>query len=80
MHVLPRCIPVCKALDNVCEDHTHTSDLHFNFRANASVCDIKYYKIDLIWLKSHSRFGLVSILAGVVANADEAFTIGKSVA
>jgi len=88
VHVLPKCIPVCKALENLCEVHTHTSDQHFDLRASASVRDSKDYETYLSWLKSHSPFGfetvdgLVSISAGVVAakntNADEAFTNWQS--
>jgi len=90
VHVLPKCIPICKSLEEFCGVHTQTSDQHFDLRASTSVRDGKDFERYLNWLKSHSPFcfetvdGLVSIATGVVAassaNADVAYATGQSAA
>ncbi|KAL8625560.1 hypothetical protein ACOMHN_014648 [Nucella lapillus] len=90
VHVIPRCVPICNSLEDFCGVHTQTSDQHNDLRACSTKQDAKDYGIFLNWLQLHSPFSytaedtLVSISTGILAdksaNADQAYTIGKSAA
>lgn len=90
VHAMPRCIPICDALECFTAVHSHTSDQHVDLRASSTARDGKHYETFLNWLKVHSPFSygehdaLVCVASGVVAgkcvNADQAFDIGVKAA
>lgn len=90
VHVLPKCVPICNALESFCNVHAQTSDQHTDLRAATTSRDASDFDIMFGWLKAHSPLGyqaidgLVNISTGVVAqgsaNADSAYEVGKAAA
>jgi hypothetical protein len=86
VHAIPRCIPICDALEIFTGVRSHTSEQHVDLRASNTARDSKDYETLLHWLKLHSPFSygehkaLVCVASGVVAgkcvNAEEAFALG----
>ena len=73
VHALPRCVPVCDALEKFTSVHTETSEQHKDLRSSTQA---KYNRDHATkWLKVHQPFAgyqpdrLVSIATGVVADA-----------
>ncbi|KAG0724934.1 hypothetical protein GWK47_039566 [Chionoecetes opilio] len=56
VHAMPRCIPICDALECFTAVHSHTSDQHVDLRASSTARDAKDYETFLNWLKVHSIF------------------------
>ena len=88
VHAMPRCIPICNALEDFTAVHTSTSEQHKDLRASTEMRDnsdtIRFEQ----WLHVHSPFkeqvtdDLVSLVNGVVAdgsvNCDDAIiSIGQ---
>lgn len=90
VHALPRCMPVCDALEKYTGVHTMPSEQHKDLRSSSQVKDKNDYNVFLQWLKAHPPFAgyqadrLVSIATGVVAhasvNCDNAVQIGLTAA
>ena len=90
VHTMPKCVPICNALENFCDVHTHRSEQHKDLRASSTARDSTDFNTLFTWLKSHSPFsyhavdGLVNIATGVIAdksaNAEQAYDIGKALA
>ena len=74
VHAVPRCIPICDALEDFTGVHSHTSDQHVDLRASSTALDRKDYETFLQWLEVHSPFSygehdsLDNIASGLVAN------------
>ena len=90
VHALPRCMPVCDALEKFTGVHTTPSEQHKDLRSSSQVKDKNDYNVFLHWLKAHPPFAgyqadrLVSIATGVVThasvNCDNAVQIGLAAA
>lgn len=90
VHALPRCVPICDALEQFTGVHTATSEQHKDFRTNTQSRDNRNHVIFVQWLKAHPPFAgykpyrLVSLSTGIVAdafvNCDNAVEIGRAAA
>ena len=87
-HAMPKCIPICDALEEFTGVHSHTSDQHVDLRTASAARDRKDYDTFRTWLDVHSLFAygaydsFVNIATGFVAdsevNADEASVVGSA--
>ena len=90
VHVLPRCVPLCDALEKFTGVHTGTSEQHKDLRSSTQAKDNKDHDIFVQWLQAHPPFvayqpdRLVSIASVVVAdvsvNCDDAVNVGLAAA
>ena len=90
VHALPRCAPICDALEQFTGVHTGTSEQHKDLRQSSQARDIKDRGIFEGWLHAHPPFAgyeadrLVSVATGIVAsesvNCDRAVEIGSKAA
>ena len=56
VHALPRCAPICDALEQFTGVHTGTSELHKDLRQSTQARDIKDRGIFEGWLHAHQPF------------------------
>lgn len=90
VHAIPRCIPICNALEDFCGVHSVSSDQHRDLRAATKAKDGEHCSDFYGWLSQHSPFqypdvdGLVDLSTGIVAdksaNAHKAYEMGLKVA
>ena len=90
VQVLPKCVPICNALETFCNVHSDRSDQHRDLREASTTRDAEHLSKLFAWLSSHSPFSfisenkLVSIGTGIVADesadADNAPDIGMTLA
>ena len=87
VHAMPRCIPICDALESFTGVHSNTSDQHVDLHASSTARDRKDYETFLHWLEVHSPFSygehhtsLICVSSGVIAgkgvNADQSVALG----
>ena len=90
VHAMPKCIPICNALEDFCGVQTYSSDQHRDLRASTEKKDGEHASVFYGWLIEHSPFiykdldGLVDLSTGIVAdkssNAHLAYEIGLKAA
>ena len=90
VHALPRCAPICNALEQFTGVHSGTSEQHKDLRKSTQSRDIKDRGVFVEWLQAHPPFAgyevssLVSLATGIVAdasvNCDNAVEIGEKAA
>lgn len=89
VHVLPKTVPVCEAVEDFCGIYSQTSDQHTDMRACTTKRDGQHYVLFRDWFDDHSPFSytgehrdsLISLSTGIVAltsaNADCVFELGR---
>ena len=90
VHAMPKCVPICNALEDFCGVQTYSSDQHRDLRASTEKKDGEHASVFYSWLIEHSPFiykdldGLVDLSTGIVAdkssNAHLAYEIGLKAA
>lgn len=90
VHAIPKCIPICNALEDFCGVHSTSSDQHRDLRAATEAKDGEHCSVFYGWLSQNSPFqykdveGLVDVATGVIAdpsaNAHEAYSRGLAIA
>ena len=90
VHALPRCVPICDALEQFTGVHTGTSEQHKDMQQSTQSRDNRDRCIFVEWLQAHPPFAgyepdrLVSLSTGIVAdtsvNCDDAVEIGRAAA
>ena len=88
VHALPRCVPICNALENFTCVQSGTSEQHKDLRPSSERTDNTDLSLFLQWLEAHSPFVdcqselMVSISTGIVAdssvNCDDAVQVGQT--
>ena len=88
VHALPRCVPICNALDNFTCVQSGTSEQHKDLRPSSERRDNTDLSLFLQWLEAHSPFVdcqpelMVSISTGIVAdssvNCDDVVQVGQT--
>ena len=87
VHALPRCVPICNALERYTSVHSGTSEQHKDLRPASELKDNTDLSRFTQWLEAHPPFVqdlglLVNIATGIVAdssvNCDNAVQIGQS--
>ena len=74
IYALPRCVPVCDALEQFTGMHTATSEQHKYLRPNTLSWENRNHGIFVQWLKAHPPFfgyepdNLVSLSTGIGAD------------
>lgn len=90
VHALPRCVPICDALEKFTSVHTVTSEQHKDLRSSTQAKYNRDHGVFTKWLQVHLPFAgyqpdsLVSIATGVVAdasvNCDDAVNVALAAA
>ena len=88
VHSLPKCVPLCNALENFAAVHSGTSEQHRELRPSSEARDNTDLNHFVQWLEAHPPFTplqpdlLVSIATGIVAdssvNCDSAIQVGET--
>ena len=88
VHALPRCVPICNALENFTCVQSGTSEQHKDLRPSSERRDNTDLSLFLQWLEEHSPFVdcqpelMVSISTDIVAdssvNCDDAVQVGQN--
>ena len=90
VHALPRCVPICDALEQFTGVHSSTSEQHKDLRPSSQSRDFKDHVTFLEWFRAQPPFSgyepdqLVSLSTGIAAeasmNCDDALKIGYAAA
>ena len=61
IHVLPKCVPVCNALEEFSGVHSGSSDQHFDLHTSTTLRDMHDYHKYSDWLNEHSPFSFSAV-------------------